>query len=156
AGTTVVDMSSSEPLGTRELGERLQPLGIALVDAPVSGGVPGAVAGTLAIMAGAADAAHVDAVMPVFQALGKRLFRTGGAGSGHAMKSLNNFVAAAAYTATAEALMIGERFGLDAALMVDIINNSTGRSFNSELVFAPQVVTGRFATGFALGLLAKD
>jgi len=65
-------------------------------------------------------------------------------------------VAAAAYTATAEAVLIGERFGLDAAMMVEIINCSTGRSFNSEVVFAGQVVPGTFQTGFALGLLAKD
>jgi 3-hydroxyisobutyrate dehydrogenase len=110
----------------------------------------------LSIMAGAADAATIDAAMPVFEALGKRVFRTGALGSGHAMKALNNFVAAAAYAATAEALLIGQRFGLDEALMVEIINASTGRSFNSEVVFASHVVTRRFATGFALGLLAKD
>ncbi|MDI3382024.1 NAD(P)-dependent oxidoreductase [Xenophilus aerolatus] len=155
-GTTVIDMSSSEPTGSQALAEALAPRGLRFIDAPVSGGVPGAVAGTLTIMAGAADPAQIDAVMPVFEALGKRVFRTGGPGSGHAMKALNNFVAAAAYTATAEALQIGARFGLDEALMVDILNVSTGRSFNSEIVFAPHVVTQRFATGFALGLLAKD
>lgn len=155
-GTTVIDMSSSEPTGSRALAESLAQRGLHFVDAPVSGGVPGAVAGTLTIMAGAADPPQIDAVMPVFEAMGKRVFRTGGPGSGHAMKALNNFVAAAAYTATAEALQIGARFGLDEALMVDILNVSTGRSFNSEIVFAPHVVTQRFATGFALGLLAKD
>lgn len=155
-GTTVIDMSSSEPTGSQALAEALAPRGLHFIDAPVSGGVPGAMAGTLTIMAGAADPAQIDAVMPVFEAMGKRVFRTGGPGSGHAMKALNNFVAAAAYAATAEALQIGARFGLDEALMVDILNVSTGRSFNSEIVFAPHVVTQRFATGFALGLLAKD
>lgn len=155
-GAIVVDMSSSEPLGTRELGERLHALGVALIDAPVSGGVPGAVAGSLSIMAGSDDAGAIDAVMPVFEVLGKRVFRTGRLGSGHAMKALNNYVAAAAYAATAEVLMIGGRFGLDEALMVEILNTSTGRSFNSEHVFGPHVVPRRFATGFALGLLTKD
>jgi len=156
AGTTVIDMSSSEPTGSQALAGALAARGLHFVDAPVSGGVPGAVAGTLTIMAGAASPAQIDAVLPVFEAMGKRVFRTGGPGSGHAMKALNNFVAAAAYTATAEALQIGARFGLDEALMVDVLNVSTGRSFNSEIVFAPHVVTQRFATGFALGLLAKD
>lgn len=156
SGTLVVDMSSSEPLGSREVGETLAGQGVELIDAPVSGGVPGAVAGTLSIMAGARQPSIIDRAMPVFEALGKRVFRTGGLGSGHAMKALNNYVAAAAYTATAEAVLIGERFGLDAAMMVEIINCSTGRSFNSEVVFAGQVVPGTFQTGFALGLLAKD
>jgi 3-hydroxyisobutyrate dehydrogenase len=155
-GSTVIDMSSSEPIGSQSAARALAARGLKFVDAPVSGGVPGAVAGTLTIMAGATDPAHIDEVMPVLEAMGKRVFRTGGPGSGHAMKALNNFVAAAAYTATAEALQIGARFGLEEALMVDILNVSTGRSFNSEIVFAPHVVTRRFATGFALGLLAKD
>lgn len=155
-GTVVVDMSSSEPLGTRELGEFLQAYKVALVDAPVSGGVPGAIAGTLSIMAGAHDGADIDRAMPAFEAMGKRVFRTGGLGTGHAMKALNNFVAAAAYTATAEAVLIGDKFGLDEALMVEIINTSTGRSFNSEIVFASHVVPRKFATGFAMGLMAKD
>jgi 3-hydroxyisobutyrate dehydrogenase len=155
-GTVVVDMSSSEPLSTRELGLLLQERQLALVDAPVSGGVPGAVAGTLSIMAGARDGADIDKAMPAFEAMGKRVFRTGGPGSGHAMKALNNFVAATAYAATAEAVLIGDKFGLDEALMVEIINTSTGRSFNSEVVFASHVVPRKFATGFAMGLMAKD
>ncbi|MBF1800934.1 NAD(P)-dependent oxidoreductase [Alloalcanivorax profundimaris] len=154
-GTRVVDMSSSEPLGTRALGEQLAHAGVALVDAPVSGGVPGAQAGTLSIMAGGDDN-DIEAVMPVFEALGQRVFRVGPRGAGHACKALNNYVAAAAYTATAEALAIGTATGLDDATLVDVINHSTGRSFNSEVVFAKQVVPGTYQTGFALGLLAKD
>lgn len=155
-GTLVVDMSSSEPLATQELAGALAERGLALVDAPVSGGVPGAVAGTLSIMAGCDAAENLQRLAPVFAAMGKRVFHTGNCGSGHAMKALNNFVAASAYVATAEALAIGTRFGLEAAQIVDIINVSTGRSFNSEVVFSNHVVPGTFNTGFALGLLAKD
>jgi len=154
-GTVVVDMSSSEPMGTRELGRELAALGLALVDAPVSGGVPGAAAGTLSIMAGG-EADAIDRAMPAFLTMGKRVFRTGGPGSGHATKALNNFVAASAYAATAEAVLIGQRFGLEEAQLVEIINASTGRSFNSEIVFAGQVVPRKFATGFAMSLMAKD
>lgn len=155
-GTIIIDMSSADPLGTRALAAQLQAAGLTLIDAPVSGGVPGAVAGTLTIMAGTNAADAIDTAMPVFNAMGQRVFRTGGSGSGHAMKALNNFVAAATYAATAEALMIGQTFGLDESLMVDIINLSTGRSFNSEKVFAGHVVTATYQTGFALGLLTKD
>jgi len=155
-GTIVVDMSSSEPLGTQETGRLLAARGLELVDAPVSGGVARAVSGTLAIMIGADSDAAVERVRPVLAALGDRLFRVGRLGAGHAMKAANNFVAAATYAAAAEALAIGRRFGLDPGMMVDIMNVSTGRSFVSEVVMKEHVLTGRYSTGFALGLLAKD
>ncbi len=154
--TLVIDMSSSDPVGTRELGRLLAIRGIALMDAPVSGAVPRARAATLAIMIGCDDRDTIARAKPLLSTMGNKLFETGGLGSGHAMKALNNFVAAAGYTAAAEALLIGQRFGLDAAVMVDVLNASTGRSFNTEVVMKEHVITGRFATGFALGLLAKD
>jgi 3-hydroxyisobutyrate dehydrogenase len=127
-----------------------------LVDAPVSGGVPRATDGSLAIMGGADDEAALDRVLPILGVLGRRVFRTGPLASGHAMKALNNFCAAAGYAALAEALVLGREFGLAPSTMVEIVNNSTGRSFLSDVVFPDEVVTGRFGTGFALGLLAKD
>jgi 3-hydroxyisobutyrate dehydrogenase len=156
AGAVVVDMSSSNPLATRELGEQLARHGVALVDAPVSGGVTRAADGTLAIMVGGDDEDAIARVEPVLRVLGGRLFRTGPLGSGHAMKALNNYIGAAAYLATAEALAIGQHFGLDVDVMLDVVNSSTGRSFNSEKVLKEDVVTGRYGTGFALGLMAKD
>jgi 3-hydroxyisobutyrate dehydrogenase len=155
-GAVVVDMSSSNPRGTRSLGEALSAQQIALVDAPVSGGVPRAETATLAIMVGGDSDDAIARAEPVLSALGDRIFRTGPLGSGHAMKALNNYAAAAAYAATTEALAIGRRFGLDPETMVEIFNASTGRSFVTELVLKEHVVTGRYATGFALGLLAKD
>jgi 3-hydroxyisobutyrate dehydrogenase len=152
----VVDMSSSSPHDTRQLGRELAGRSIALIDAPVSGGVARATDATLAIMVGADDEAAVDRALPILSALGRRVFRTGPLGSGHAMKALNNFCAAAGYAALAEALVLGRSFGLTPSTMVDIVNNSTGRSFCSDVVFPDEVVTGRYDTGFALGLLAKD
>lgn len=154
-GAVVVDMSSSEPQGTQELGKALDARGIALVDAPVSGGVPRAEAGTLTLMIGGDEAAYARA-KPVLEAMGKQLFRTGPLGSGHAMKALNNYVAAAAFIASTEALRVGKRFGLDPATMMDIMNVSTGRNFNSEMTIKQHVISGSFATGFQLGLMAKD
>jgi 3-hydroxyisobutyrate dehydrogenase len=155
-GAIAIDMSSSDPVGTRELGTALAASGITLIDAPVSGGVPRALQGTLTIMIGGDDPAAIDRARPLLRAMGDRLFDTGGLGSGHAMKALNNFVAAASFAACAEALLAGQRFGLDPTRMVEILNVSTGRSFHTDLVLREHVVGGKFATGFQLGLLAKD
>ena len=157
SGTLVVEMSSSDPSDTLRLAAGLAPAGIRVVDAPVSGGVPRAVTGELSLMVGGEDA-DVDRAQPVLRVLGDpaRQFRTGALGTGHAMKALNNVIGAATYCATAEALVVGQRFGLDPQTMIAIINASTGRSFVSELVFGPEVLTGRYGTGFALGLMAKD
>ena len=148
-------MSSADPVGTRTLGSDLAPHGVALVDAPVSGGVPRAIDGTLAIMVGGA-AEVVERVRPVLAAMGDRIFDVGALGNGHAMKSLNNFVAGTAFVACCEALVVGERFGLDPTVMFEIMNVSTARCFNTDLVMRQHVVSGEFASGFALGLLAKD
>jgi 3-hydroxyisobutyrate dehydrogenase len=155
-GSVVIDMSSSDPTGTRELGKALAANGVALVDAPVSGGVPKADAGTLAIMIGGDDAAAIERAQPLLEVMGKKLFLTGPLGSGHAMKALNNYVGAAAFAATSEALLVGKRFGLEPAVMVEVLNASSGRSFHTDLVFPDHVVGGKFAAGFAIGLMAKD
>jgi len=155
-GTIVVDMSSSEPMGTRELGIALLQKGVVLIDAPVSGAVPRATTGTLTIMIGGNDAAAIERVKPVLLAMGNRLFETGSSGCGHAAKALNNYLGATAFAATSEAVLIAERFGLDTHTLVDILNVSTGKSFISEVVMKEHVLDGKFATGFKLGLLAKD
>jgi len=155
-GALVIDMSSSEPVGTRELGKAIERTGAILIDAPVSGAVPRAKTGTLAIMIGGNDKVGIERAKPVLLAMGKQLFETGPLGTGHAMKALNNYIAAAGYTAVAEALLIGQRFGLDQEKMVDILNASTGRNFSTEFMIKEQVIGGKFATGFALGLMAKD
>jgi 3-hydroxyisobutyrate dehydrogenase len=156
AGTLVIDMSSSEPTGTRELAAKLAGKGVILLDAPVSGAEPRAKAATLTIMIGSDNSAAVERARPVLAAMGNRLFVTGGSGSGHACKALNNLLGATAFAATCEAVMIAERFGLDPTVLVDILNVSTGKSFISEVVIKDHVIDGKFATGFKLGLMAKD
>jgi 3-hydroxyisobutyrate dehydrogenase len=155
-GAIVIDMSSSDPMATRKLGADLARFGAIVVDAPVSGAVPRAKTGKLAIMIGGEDNAAIARAKPLLSAMGDRLFDTGPLGSGHAMKALNNYIAAAGYTAVVEALMIGEKFGLDQSVMVDILNASTGRNFTTENMIKQQILSGEFATGFALGLMAKD
>ena len=155
-GTLVIDMSSSEPTGTRELGLEIAKRGAVLIDAPVSGASMRAKAGTLAIMIGGDNQAAIERAKPLLLSMGKQLFETGPLGTGHAMKALNNYIGAAGYAAVSEALLIGQRFGLNQETMVDILNASTGRNFLTEVVMKEHVIQGKFATGFALGLLAKD
>lgn len=155
-GAVVVDMSSSSPVGTRELSRALAERGIGLVDAPVSGLVAKAETGTLTIMIGTDDETALAKATPVLEKLGERLVRIGGAGAGHAMKALNNYVAGTAFVATAEALIVGKRFGIDPAVMTEVMAVSTGRNFHVDVSFPQHVLTRRFATGFSLGLLVKD
>jgi 3-hydroxyisobutyrate dehydrogenase len=153
-GSVIVDMSSSAPVGTRELGEDLQQHGIALIDGPVSGGVKGAVAGTLAIMLGG-DRAVVDRCDALLAPMGRR-FYVGTLGSGHAAKVLNNYVSAAGLAAAAEAVLIAKRFGIDSQTLINVINASTGRNNSTENKFAQFILNEKFNSGFALGLMAKD
>ena len=155
-GTVLIDMSSSEPLLTRETGALLAKHDLILVDAPVSGARMRAESGTLAIMIGCGSEAVLAKVKPVLSAMGNQLFVLGGLGNGHAMKAINNIIAGAKMVAVAEGLALGETFGLEPKTMVDVLNASTGRSFVTELVAKEHVIPGKFATGFALGLLAKD
>ena len=154
-GALVIDMSSADPVGTRQTHADLAKRGLTLVDAPVSGGVPRATDSSLAIMIGG-DAAAVAAAKPVLAKMGTRLFEVGGPGNGHAMKALNNFVAGTGFIAVAEAVLVGKRFGLDPNVMIDVMNVSTGKNFNTENVVKQHVISRQFASGFALGLLAKD
>ena len=155
-GTIVIDMSSSEPTGTQALARLFAQKGVAFIDAPVSGARPRAITGTLTIMIGGDDKAAIEKAKPVLAKMGERLFDTGGSGTGHAVKALNNFLGATAFAATSEAVLIAQRFGLDTRTLIDIVNVSTGRSFISEIVMKEHVLDEKYGTGFALGLLAKD
>ncbi len=153
-GATIVDMSSSAPVGTRRLGEELEAPGIHLIDAPVSGGVKGAVAGKLAIMVGG-DKEVAERMDDVLAPMGRRLY-VGPLGSGHAAKVLNNFVSAAGMAAAAEAVVVAERFGIEPQVLVDVLNASTGRNNSTENKFSQYILNRKFDSGFALGLMVKD
>jgi 3-hydroxyisobutyrate dehydrogenase len=154
-GALIVDMSSSEPLATRQLGERLIAAGFGFVDAPVSGGVKRAVDGTLAIMVGGEDR-FIKKAEPLLRAMGRSIFRTGPLGSGHAMKALNNYVSGAGLVAAVEAIRVGRAFGLDPHVMVDVLNASTGRNNSTEVKLKQLVLSESYSSGFHLGLMAKD
>lgn len=154
AGATVVDMGSSDPLSTRLLADDLAGVGVSLVDAPVSGGVRGAVDGALTIMAGGAPD-DVDRIEPVLAHLG-RVVRTGPIGSGHAVKALNNLLSATHLWVTSEAMLVGERFGVDPHVLLDVFNSSSGRSGSTEHKWPHFIVPQTYDSGFALRLMLKD
>jgi 3-hydroxyisobutyrate dehydrogenase len=155
AGTVVADMSSSEPQATRELAAAAADRGVALVDAPVSGGVRGAENGSLTIMAGGTtdDVTRIRGMLAV---LGSRVLHVGGVGAGHAVKALNNLLSATHLLATSEAMTAAARFGLDVPAVLDAINTSTGRSGSSETKWPNFIVPRTFDSGFDLRLLLKD
>ncbi len=155
ADALVIDMSSSAPMGTRALADDLASFGIALIDAPVSGGVRRAADGSLAIMAGG-DVRQIARARPLFEAMGKSIFETGSVGSGHAVKALNNYVSAAGLQAACEAAIIAEKFGIDGNVLIDVMNASTGRNNSTEVKMKPFILSGTFASGFSMALMAKD
>lgn len=155
-GTLVIDMSSSQPLETRKLGETLAHAGIHLVDAPVSGGTVGAKKGTLTIMLGADTEEDALRALPIVETVSARVFQVGKLGAGHALKSLNNYVAAAGFIAASEALIAAEEYGIDGNLFLDVLTVSTGRNFSTEATLKLNVVPGTYDSGFALALMSKD
>lgn len=154
-GTIIIEMSSGVPSATQMLAEKVAALGGILIDAPVSGGVPRAKTGQLAIMVGGDDAA-IDKAMPVLSAMGTSVLRTGKVGSAHAMKALNNLVSTGGFLIGIEALLIGQRFGLDPAVMTDVLNAATGMNNSTQKKFKQFVLSRNFNAGFTMGLLAKD
>jgi 3-hydroxyisobutyrate dehydrogenase-like beta-hydroxyacid dehydrogenase len=154
--THVVDTSTIGVPTARALGDLLAAHGMAYVDAPVSGGVAGARARTLAVMyAGDDDAcAHVA---PVLAGLSDRRHRIGNRpGMAQAMKLANNFLSATTLAATSEAIAFGVAEGLDMAVMLEVLNGASGRSAATSDKFPDHVLTGRYSAGFTNSLMTKD
>ncbi|MGH3165222.1 MAG: NAD(P)-dependent oxidoreductase [Trebonia sp.] len=153
-GAVVVDMSSSEPERTRQLAHFLREHGARLVDAPVSGGVKGAVSGRLAVMVGGDDE-DVRRVEDVLASLGK-IYRAGPVGAGHAVKALNNLMSATHLLVTSEAMLAGQRFGIEPDVMLAIFNASSGRSGSTENKWPNFILPETYDSGFGLRLMLKD
>lgn len=154
-GMMFIDMTSGQPGRTKEIAAALAAKGVTMVDCPVSGGVPRAKSGELAIMAGG-EAAALDRAEPVLKAMGTSIHRCGPIGAGQAMKALNNLVSAGGFLIGIEALLVGQRFGLDAGTMVDVLNESSGMNNSTRLKFRQHVLSRRFESGFSLDLMVKD
>ena len=154
-GALVIDMSSSEPMRSRDLAAKLAEQGLEYLDAPVSGGVKRAREGALAILVGGKEAV-LDEARPVLAAMGTSILFIGPAGAGHAAKALNNFVSACGLMVTVEALHVAQRFGIAPEVMTDVLNASSGRSNTSENKVKQFMLSGTYGSGFSLQLMDKD
>ena len=151
----VADTGSTDQ--TVQIATRLAQRGIHFIDAGVSGGIPGAEAGTLGIMVGG-EASVYEACLPLLQALGTNIYHMGQSGAGHMTKALNNFCAAANYMAACEAITVATKAGLAPAKVVAAMNASSGMSFATQQRFPRFVLQGDFthAGGMATELMTKD
>lgn len=152
---TVVDLSTTGPRVAMEVAGGLAAKGANLVDAPVSGGPAGAVAGSLAVMV-SGPAAAVARARPILEVFGRVFIVGDRAGMGQTMKLSNNLLSATALAATSEALVMGVKAGLDPAVMIDVINAGSGRNSATQDKFPRCVLPRRFDFGFTAELLHKD
>lgn len=155
AGSTLVDCTSGDPATSKRIAARLANQGVGFLDAPVSGGVVGAEAGTLTVMVGG-DAATLERVRPALEAFGKRIVHCGPIGAGDAVKAVNNALLAQHIIGAAEGLFALEKAGVSAAVALDVINNSSGRSNATMNLFPERVLTKAYPRTFRLALLDKD
>jgi len=153
-GGIIADMTTGDPNATREMAKELAKSGITLIDAPVSGGPHGADAGTIAIMVGAPAEVYAR-VKPVFETISPNVFHCGEIGTGHAMKLVNNVVAAGVRMVTFEAVTMGIKSGLSLETCARVLAKGSGRSYTTEITL-PKFVKGELKTNFTLGLMLKD
>ena len=154
-GALMIDCTSGDPATSRRIAARLAEKGVGFVDAPVSGGVKGAVAGTLTVMCGGSDK-DVERARPVLEAFGKKIVRCGEIGAGDAVKAMNQALLAIHIWSAGEALATLAKLGVDAEVALDVINGSSGRSNSSENLFPERVIGRKYPRTFKIALLDKD
>ncbi len=152
---TLIDLSTTGPGGAKAVAEGLAPRNMTLVDSPVSGGIRGAVAGSLAVMVSCPKETFAQ-VEPILKVFGKIFFTGEKPGLAQTAKLANNLMAAAAMVITSEAVAMGVKAGLDARVLIDILNVSSGRNSASADKFPRAILPGTFDFGFATGLSYKD
>jgi 3-hydroxyisobutyrate dehydrogenase len=161
AGKLCVDMSTIDPAVSRRVGEAVRAKGARFIDAPVSGGVPKAIDGTLAIMIGG-DARDVEEARPALAAMGANIIHVGPVGAGEVAKLCNNLIAGVAAVAVSEAFRIAEAFGVDHKILTDVISKSSGNTWVMEAAHPVPGMVPRAASshdyegGFMTDLMAKD
>jgi 3-hydroxyisobutyrate dehydrogenase len=161
AGRLCVDMSTIDPAASRRVADAARTRGVRFVDAPVSGGVPRAEEGTLAIMVGGA-AADVEEARPLLACMGANVIHVGPVGSGEVAKICNNLVAGVAAVAVSEAFRIAEGFGVDPKTLTEVISKSSGNTWVMEHMHPVPGLVGKapanrdYAPGFMTDLMAKD
>jgi 3-hydroxyisobutyrate dehydrogenase len=151
----LLDCTSGDPATSKRIAEKLAKKKVAFIDAPVSGGVKGAVEGTLTVMCGG-SAKDLERVMPVIDSFGKKVVHCGPTGSGDAVKAMNQALLAITIWGTGEALVALSKAGVSAEVALDVINSSSGRSNASMNLFPERVIGRKFPRTFRLALLDKD
>ncbi len=154
-GTLIVDQTTGDPKATRRMAQTLRERGIDLIDAPVSGGIAGAQAGTIAIMVGASDAQY-ERALPYLKAISSNLFHTGDVGAGHVIKLVNNLMSTAQRLLSFEAMTLAAKNGVDPVKAVEVLVASGGRNAYLEKMMGPRILQGKLNVGFTLGLAHKD
>jgi 3-hydroxyisobutyrate dehydrogenase-like beta-hydroxyacid dehydrogenase len=153
----VIDTSSSSPYDTISLGADLKAQGLVLIDSPVTQAhLHDTDTGDATFMVGCDSRPAFNLALPVLQSMAKYVFHMGNLGAGHAMKTLNNYVSAASIVALSDALVTGQKFGLDPIQMIDVLNVGTGRNFSTTDSYQSDALPRKYASGFQLALLIKD
>ena len=154
AGDIYIDMSTNSPSTIRRIAEDAKAMGVTVLDAPVSGGVKGAEAGSLAIMVGG-DLASLERVRKLLETMGQKIFPVGGVGCGNIVKLINNLISLACNSISAEGFALGVRAGIDPAMLLAIIKVSTGDNWCARQ-YPNTVFKGNFEPGFKVALAYKD
>jgi 3-hydroxyisobutyrate dehydrogenase len=155
SGAMLIDCTSGDPQTSRWIAERLRARGVEFIDAPVSGGVKGAIAGSLTVMCGGAQTSVVRA-RPVLQSFGRNIIRCGDIGAGDAVKAMNQALLAIHIWSAGEALAALSKLGVEPSIALEVINGSSGRSNTSENLFPERVLGRKYPRTFKLALLDKD
>ncbi|NYT57704.1 3-hydroxyisobutyrate dehydrogenase [Alcaligenaceae bacterium] len=161
AGTLVLECSTIAPESSRKVADAARGKGVRMIDAPVSGGTGGAVAGTLTFIVGG-QADDLEAARPYLEKMGKNIFHAGAAGAGQVAKICNNMLLGILMAGTSEALALGAANGLDTKVLSDIIAKSSGRNWATELynpwpgVMEHAPASKNYAGGFGVDLMLKD
>lgn len=154
-GSIVVDFSTIGPSTCRAMSAALEEKGAHYIDAPVSGGTTGAEAATLTVMVGGGRA-HFDQVLPILEAVGKKIVYAGPVGAGAVVKLMNQMLVAVNLAGASEAMVLGVKAGVDAQLLYDTISSATGNSAQLQRNFPDLILKGKFDPMFSVDLLHKD
>ncbi len=154
-GTLWIDCTSGDPVASRRTSARLAGKGVRFVDAPVTGGTPGAAKGTLTVMAGGSEEnfREMEAIVESFAA---KVVHVGDVGSGHAIKAINNVMLGTHLWIAGECLVLARKFGIDPETVLEVVNAGSGRSFVSESLLPSRVIEGKWPLVFKLALHDKD
>ncbi|MCA8057413.1 MULTISPECIES: 3-hydroxyisobutyrate dehydrogenase [Burkholderia cepacia complex] len=160
-GVRIIDSSTIDPASVRQLAALCEQRGNSFIDAPVSGGTGGAIAGTLTFMVGA-NGHEYEEILPLLAAMGKNIVHCGSTGTGQVAKICNNLVLGVTMAGVAEAMALGDALGIDASVLAGIMNTSTGRCWSSDTynpfpgVIGTAPASRGYTGGFGTDLMLKD